>query len=56
MLTEAIQDFMDIYISGAKLWPAVSLVSFAAIPANRRVIFGTIAGVVWNIILSFKAR
>jgi protein Mpv17 len=55
-LTIVSQDFMDIYISGAKLWPAVSLVSFVAIPANRRVIFGSAAGVVWNIYLSFKAR
>jgi protein Mpv17 len=50
------QDFLDIYTSGVKLWPAVSLVSFVAIPADRRVIFGTLAGVVWNIILSFKIR
>ncbi|KAF2434833.1 hypothetical protein EJ08DRAFT_431787 [Tothia fuscella] len=49
-------DFWDIYTSGAKLWPAVSLISFAAIPPNKRVIFGSIAGVVWNVYLSLKSR
>jgi len=50
------RDFMEIYISGAKLWPLVSLVSFAALPAHRRVIFGSLAGVVWNIYLSLMAK
>lgn len=54
MLT-GLQDFVDIYLSGMKLWPAVSLISFTAIPANRRVIFGSLAGVAWNIYLSLKS-
>jgi protein Mpv17 len=54
VLTDA-QDALSIYIAGAKLWPAVSLISFIAIPVERRVIFGSIAGVIWNIYLSLKA-
>jgi protein Mpv17 len=50
------QDFLDVYLSGMKLWPAVSLISFTVIPADRRVIFGSLAGVAWNIYLSLKAR
>ncbi|KAF2668904.1 hypothetical protein BT63DRAFT_424635 [Microthyrium microscopicum] len=49
------EDFMPIYLAGAKLWPAVSLISFAAVPVERRVIFGSVAGVAWNIYLSLKA-
>jgi protein Mpv17 len=49
------QDAWSIYLAGLKLWPAVSIVSFAAIPVEQRVIFGSIAGVIWNVYLSFKA-
>jgi len=49
-------DFIDMYLSGMKLWPAVSIISFAAVPAQHRVIFGSLAGVAWNIYLSLKAR
>ncbi|KAE9975510.1 hypothetical protein BLS_002564 [Venturia inaequalis] len=48
-------DFVDIYLSGMKLWPAVSLISFTVLPANRRVIFGSLAGVAWNIYLSLRS-
>jgi len=50
------KEALSIYLAGAKLWPAVSLISFIAIPVHRRVIFGSIAGVIWNIYLSLKAR
>lgn len=51
-----VQDALSIYIAGAKLWPAVSLISYIAVPVERRVIFGSIAGVAWNIYLSLMAR
>jgi hypothetical protein len=47
---------LDIYFSGMKLWPAVSLINFTLIPPERRIIFGSIAGVIWNIYLSLMAR
>jgi protein Mpv17 len=47
-------DGWDIYKAGLKLWPAVSLTMFAAVPAEHRVIFGSLAGVGWNIYLSLK--
>jgi len=49
-------EIWDIYLSGLKLWPAVSLLSYTFIPAGQRVIFGSLAGVVWNIYLSLKAQ
>lgn len=57
MIVHAVKrDFVEVYLSGMKLWPAVSIISFAAIPAERRVIFGSLAGVAWNIYLSLMAR
>jgi len=50
------RDFWEVYFSGMKLWPAVSIISFAAIPPERRVIFGSLAGVAWNIYLSLMAQ
>ncbi|KIW09249.1 uncharacterized protein PV09_00173 [Verruconis gallopava] len=50
------EDSFDIYFSGMKLWPPVSLVSYVFVPPEHRVIFGSIAGVIWNIYLSLMAR
>jgi hypothetical protein len=50
------QDSLNIYFSGMKLWPPVSLISFVFVPAEQRVIFGSIAGVIWNIYLSLMAQ
>ncbi|WEW56019.1 hypothetical protein PRK78_001454 [Emydomyces testavorans] len=49
------QDFFKIYISGLIIWPLVSLVSFAMLPVERRVVFGCAAGVVWGAYLSLVA-
>ncbi|KAL9109207.1 MAG: hypothetical protein Q9227_006132 [Pyrenula ochraceoflavens] len=46
------QDSLEIYTSGLVIWPLVSLISFVAIPVQRRVLFGSIAGVLWGVYLS----
>ncbi|KND92707.1 PXMP2/4 family protein 3 [Tolypocladium ophioglossoides CBS 100239] len=47
-----IQDSLSIYLSGLMIWPLVSLISFAMLPVERRVIFGCAAGVAWGVYLS----
>lgn len=37
---------------GYKFWPLISLVSFLWVPVNKRVVFGSLAGVLWGIYLS----
>ncbi|KAH7028617.1 hypothetical protein B0J12DRAFT_584003 [Macrophomina phaseolina] len=49
------RDSWKIYVSGCAWWPAVSLISFALLPLERRVIFGSAAGLVWGVYLSFMA-
>lgn len=50
-----IQESFGIFKAGLKLWPAVSIVNFAAVPVENRVLVGSLAGVVWNIYLSLRA-
>lgn len=38
-------------MAGLKLWPAVSIISFTMIPAERRVVFGSLVALGWNIFL-----
>jgi len=49
-------EFWPIYKAGLKLWPAVSIISFAALPVEKRVIFGGLAGVAWNVYLSLVTK
>ncbi|KAK0661936.1 Protein SYM1 [Lasiodiplodia hormozganensis] len=44
-----------IFLAGTKLWPLVSAISFTMIPVEKRVIFGSIAGVAWGVYLSLMA-
>jgi len=44
------------YVAGAKVWPAASLISFAFVPVERRVIFGALIGVAWGVFLSLRMR
>lgn len=56
-IVEALQeDSWPMYVAGAKLWPAVSVISFVFIPVERRVIFGSLVGVAWGVYLSLMAR
>ncbi|KAF1809129.1 hypothetical protein P152DRAFT_170353 [Eremomyces bilateralis CBS 781.70] len=48
-------DSFPFYMAGVKLWPIVSVLCFTLVPVNRRVVVGSIAGVLWNIFLSLQA-
>ena len=41
--------------SGWKFWPAVSFVLFTSVPAQKRVLAGSVVNVVWGIYLSLVA-
>jgi hypothetical protein len=41
---------------GYKFWPAISLISFLWVPVDKRVLFGSMVGVVWGIYLSLAAN
>lgn len=49
------QDSWSIYISGLMIWPLVSFISFVLLPVERRVLFGSAAGVAWGVYLSLVA-
>ncbi|KAF2839759.1 integral membrane protein-like protein [Patellaria atrata CBS 101060] len=49
------RDSFSLYVAGAKIWPAVSLISFIFIPVERRVLFASIIGVGWGVYLSLLA-
>ncbi|KXS99636.1 hypothetical protein AC578_9929 [Pseudocercospora eumusae] len=44
--------FWPMTFAGQKLWPAVSILSFAVIPLEHRMLFGSVAGLFWGIYLS----
>lgn len=50
-----VQDSYEIWTSGLLVWPAVSLISFIAVPAEKRVLFGSMVGVAWGVYLSLLA-
>lgn len=45
-------DFMPIMIAGLKLWPFVSILNFTVVPADQRLLVGSLFGVIWAIYLS----
>lgn len=38
--------------AGLKLWPFVSVLNFTVVPADQRLLVGSLFGVVWAIYLS----
>lgn len=52
MLADVQQKFWPMTFTGQKLWPAVSILSFAVIPLEQRMLFGAVAGLFWGIYLS----
>ncbi|PIB01194.1 hypothetical protein CB0940_00894 [Cercospora beticola] len=47
--------FWPMTLAGQKLWPAVSILSFTVIPLEQRMLFGSVAGLVWGVYLSLAA-
>ncbi|KAL2844700.1 hypothetical protein BJX68DRAFT_242868 [Aspergillus pseudodeflectus] len=48
-------DFWPIMLAGLKLWPFVSILNFTVVPADKRLLVGSLFGVVWGIYLSLMA-
>lgn len=54
-LTSHSQETFPVIISGYKLWPMVSFLSFTFVPVDRRVVFFSAFGLGWNIYMSLVA-
>ncbi|KAF2172396.1 hypothetical protein M409DRAFT_17630 [Zasmidium cellare ATCC 36951] len=46
------EQFWPMIFAGQKLWPLVSILCFALIPLQYRMLVGNVAGVIWGIYLS----
>ncbi|KKZ66574.1 hypothetical protein EMCG_07688 [[Emmonsia] crescens] len=51
-----IKDFVPIIIAGLKLWPMVSVISFTMVPPEKRVLTGSLFGMIWGIYLSLRTE
>ncbi|CAI7626784.1 unnamed protein product [Penicillium bialowiezense] len=49
------EDFWSIMFAGLKFWPLVSILNFTVVPANQRLLVGSLFGVLWGIYLSLLA-
>ncbi|ODM20308.1 hypothetical protein SI65_03361 [Aspergillus cristatus] len=50
--TQLQNDFWPIMIAGFKLWPLVSILNFTVVPADKRLLVGSLFGVLWAVYLS----
>ena len=41
-------------IAAARVWPAVSLFNFLVVPADKRVVVGSIVGLFWGIYMVLR--
>ncbi|KAA8900484.1 hypothetical protein FN846DRAFT_141989 [Sphaerosporella brunnea] len=48
------EEFWPLTLAGLKLWPTVSLISFSAVPAERRIVFGSLVALGWNVYLGLR--
>ncbi|KAL1970260.1 hypothetical protein VTN77DRAFT_5420 [Rasamsonia byssochlamydoides] len=48
-------DFWPIMIAGFKMWPLVSILCFTVVPADKRLLVGSLFGFVWAIYLSIMS-
>lgn len=56
VITEQLQnDFWPIMIAGFKLWPLVSILNFTIVPADKRLLVGSLFGVIWAVYLSLMS-
>ncbi|KAF8472555.1 hypothetical protein BDZ91DRAFT_715262 [Kalaharituber pfeilii] len=51
ILRAVIADFPALQIASFKLWPLVAVVSFTLVPVERRVLFGSLVALGWNVYL-----
>ncbi|KAK9581242.1 hypothetical protein V6Z92_008329 [Aspergillus fumigatus] len=48
-------DFWPIMFAGFKLWPFVSILNFTVVPADKRLLVGSLFGVIWAVYLSLMS-
>ncbi|KAB8237703.1 Mpv17/PMP22 family protein [Aspergillus alliaceus] len=48
-------EFWPFLIAGFKLWPFVSVLNFTVVPADKRLLVGSMFGVVWGVYLSLMS-
>ncbi|KAI2832225.1 hypothetical protein CBS147343_5028 [Aspergillus niger] len=49
------KDFWPILIAGFKLWPIVSILNFTVVPTDKRLLVGSLFGVLWAVYLSLMS-
>ncbi|PYH48153.1 Mpv17/PMP22 family protein [Aspergillus saccharolyticus JOP 1030-1] len=55
-ITQQIQiDFWPILVAGFKLWPFVSVLNFTVVPTDKRLLVGSLFGVIWAVYLSLMS-
>jgi hypothetical protein len=42
-------------LAGFKLWPFVSILNFTVVPADKRLLVGSLFGVIWAVYLSLMS-
>ncbi|EDN08613.1 integral membrane protein, Mpv17/PMP22 family [Histoplasma capsulatum] len=50
------KDFVPIIMAGLKLWPMVSVLNFTMISPEKRVLTGSLFGMIWGIYLSLRSE
>jgi hypothetical protein len=50
-----LQDTFPIIYASYKIWPLASVVNFALIPVEKRIVFLSLVGLIWGIFLSLTA-
>lgn len=47
-----VQNFYPLLIAGFQVWPLVSILNFTVVPADKRLLVGSLFGVIWAVYLS----
>ena len=50
------REYLDVLITGWKLWPAVQMVNFFLVPFNLRPLVVGVVALVWNTYMSWKCN
>ncbi|MCJ1353319.1 MAG: hypothetical protein MMC33_003304 [Icmadophila ericetorum] len=47
-------DFWPLVFAAAKVWPLVSILCFTVVPVEKRIIVGSLVGVVWGVFMALR--
>jgi hypothetical protein len=50
------KDLPSTWVASLIYWPVIGFLNFRFVPVQNRVIFGSLAGIVWNIFMSNQAH